>query len=156
MAEHPRTAAVAAALRAGGATGEPRTLPESTKTAPEAAAALGCEVGAIANSLVFECDGSPLLVMTSGAHRVDTRALAERLGRGPIRRASPDFVLAATGQPIGGVSPLAHPAPLETIVDPDLAAFDVIWAAAGTADSVFPTSFGELVRLTGGRVVAVA
>ncbi len=108
-------------------------------------------MGAIANSLVFWSDDEPLLVMTSGAHRVDTAALAERLGRGAIRRATPEQVLAATGQPIGGVAPTGHPAALTTVVDEDLAAFDEIWAAGGTPHTVFPLTFDELVRVTGGR-----
>ena len=91
-------------------------LPESAATAVQAAAALGTDVGAIANSLVFWCDGRPLLVMTSGAHRVDTAALAARLGRAAIVRASPEQGRQASGQGIGGVGPSGHPRPLETIV----------------------------------------
>jgi len=150
-----RVATVAAALRAAGAAGTPRVLPDSTRTALEAAAALGCEVGAIANSLVFTADGEPLLVLTSGAHRVDTAALAGRLGVGRVRRADPDTVLAATGQVIGGVAPVGHPSPLPTVVDVALQAYDRVWAAAGSGNSVFPTSFDELVRITGGRPLAV-
>jgi prolyl-tRNA editing enzyme YbaK/EbsC (Cys-tRNA(Pro) deacylase) len=153
---HPRVAAVAAALRAAGAAGEPQELPASTRTAAEAAAALGCPVGAIANSLVFLADGEPLLVMTSGAHRVDTVGLAARLGVGRIQRAAPEQVSAATGQPIGGVAPVGHPSRVPTVVDTALANHERIWAAAGTANSVFPTTFAELVRITGGRAVDVA
>ncbi|MCI9857005.1 YbaK/EbsC family protein [Microbacterium proteolyticum] len=151
-----RSRLVAAALREAGVEGEIVMLPDAASTAALAAAALGVEVGAIANSLVFWSDDEPLLVMTSGAHRVDTAALAERLGRSGIRRATPDQVLAATGQPIGGVAPTGHPAPLTTVVDEDLAAFDEIWAAGGTPHTVFPLTFEELVRLTGGAVVRVA
>lgn len=151
-----RSLLVAAALRDAGIAGEIVVLPDAASTAALAAAALSIEVGAIANSLVFWSDDEPLLVMTSGAHRVDTVALAERLGRGGIRRATPDQVLAATGQPIGGVAPTGHPAPLTTVVDQDLAAFDEIWAAGGTPHTVFPLTFDELVRLTGGAVVRVA
>ncbi|GEP49046.1 YbaK/EbsC family protein [Microbacterium saccharophilum] len=139
-------------LRAAGITGEIVVLPDAASTAPLAAAALGVEVGAIANSLVFWSDGEPLLVMTSGAHRVDTRALAERLGRGSIARASVEQVREATGQAIGGVAPTGHPAPLTTIVDEDLAGYPEIWAAGGTPHTVFPLTFDELVRLTGGTV----
>lgn len=139
-------------LRAAGIAGEIVVLPDAASTAPLAAAALGVEVGAIANSLVFWSDGEPLLVMTSGAHRVDTRALAERLGRGTIARASVEQVREATGQAIGGVAPTGHPAPLTTIVDEDLAAYPEIWAAGGTPHTVFPLTFDELVRLTGGTV----
>ncbi|SFI22107.1 MULTISPECIES: YbaK/EbsC family protein [Microbacterium] len=140
------------ALRAAGIAGEIVVLPDAASTAPLAAAALGVEVGAIANSLVFWSDGEPLLVMTSGAHRVDTPALAERLGRGTIARASVEQVREATGQAIGGVAPTGHPAPLTTIVDEDLAAYPEIWAAGGTPHTVFPLTFDELVRLTGGTV----
>lgn len=151
-----RSRLVAAALRDARIAGEIVVLPDAASTAALAAAALGIEVGAIANSLVFWSDDEPLLVMTSGAHRVDTTALAERLGRGAIRRATPEQVLAATGQPIGGVAPTGHPAALTTIVDEDLAAFDEIWAAGGTPHTVFPLTFDELVRLTGGTVARVA
>lgn len=130
-------------------------LPDAASTAPLAAAALGVEVGAIANSLVFWSDGEPLLVMTSGAHRVDTAALAERLGRGKIARATADQVRDATGQAIGGVAPTGHPTSLVTIVDEALAAFPQIWAAGGTPHTVFPLTFDELVHVTGGTVARV-
>ena len=151
----PRSRIVHEALRSAGMAREIITLPDAASTAALAAAALGVEVGAIANSLVFLCDGEPLLVMTSGAHRVDTAALAERLGRRSIVRATPDQVRTATGQAIGGVAPTGHPAPLTTVVDEALAAFDEIWAAGGTPHTVFPLTFDELVRLTGGTVSAV-
>ncbi|GAB3602476.1 YbaK/EbsC family protein [Microbacterium aureliae] len=150
-----RSRAVHDSLRAVGITGDIVVLPDAAATAALAAAALGVEVGAIANSLVFVSDDEPLLVMTSGAHRVDTAALAARLGRGPIRRASADEVRQATGQAIGGVAPTGHPAPLTTVVDADLAGYDEIWAAGGTPHTVFPLTFDELVRLTGGRVEKV-
>jgi prolyl-tRNA editing enzyme YbaK/EbsC (Cys-tRNA(Pro) deacylase) len=143
------------ALRAAGITGDIVVLPDAASTAPLAAAALGVQVGAIANSLVFWSDGEPLLVMTSGAHRVDTAALAERLGRDSIRRASAEQVRDATGQAIGGVAPTGHPSPLPTVIDEDLAAFDQIWAAGGTPHTVFPMTFDELVALTGGTVTTV-
>ncbi|MFV0320262.1 MAG: YbaK/EbsC family protein [Microbacterium sp.] len=140
------------ALRAAGITGEIVVLPDAASTAPLAAAALGVEVGAIANSLVFWSDGEPLLVMTSGAHRVDTVALAERLGRGKIARATPEQVRDATGQAIGGVAPTGHPAPLTTVVDEALAAFPEVWAAGGTPHTVFPLTYDELIALTNGTV----
>lgn len=130
-------------------------IPDGARTAAEAAAALGVDVGAIANSLVFVADGSPLLVMTSGGHRVDTVALAERIGVDRIDRATPEVVRDATGQAIGGVAPVGHPEPLRTLVDPVLDTFDEIWAAAGHSHAVFPLTFTELVRITGGTVVAV-
>ena len=142
-------------LRAAGITGDIVVLPDAASTAPLAAAALGVEVGAIANSLVFWSDDEPLLVMTSGAHRVDTTALAERLGRESIRRATAEQVRDATGQAIGGVAPTGHPAPLVTVVDQDLAGYPEIWAAGGTPHTVFPMTFDELVALTGGTVVKV-
>ena len=152
---HPRSRLVQDALRTAGIRGEIVVLPDAASTAALAAAALGVEVGAIANSLVFWSDGAPLLVMTSGAHRVDTAALAERLGRASIVRATVEQVREATGQAIGGVAPTGHPAPLPTVVDEALAAFPEIWAAGGTPHTVFPLTFDELVRLTGGTVTKV-
>lgn len=143
------------ALDSHGGAHEVVLLEDSARTAALAAAALGCEVGAIANSLVFDADGDPLLVMTSGAHRVDTGALASRLGKTAIGRATPEAVKAATGQAIGGVAPVGHPSRLETVVDETLAGFEAIWAAAGAPHAVFRTTFDELVRMTGGRVVSV-
>lgn len=151
----PRSVLVRDALRVAGIPGEIVVLPDAASTAPLAAAALGVEVGAIANSLVFWSDGEPLLVMTSGAHRVDTSALAERLGRSKIARATPEQVREATGQAIGGVAPTGHPAPLPTIVDEALEAFPEIWAAGGTPHTVFPLTYDELVRLTGGTVTRI-
>lgn len=150
-----RSRIVHEALRAAGIPGEIVVLPDAASTAALAAAALGVEVGAIANSLVFWSDDEPLLVMTSGAHRVDTAALAERLGRGRIARASADQVRDATGQAIGGVAPTGHPAPLVTVVDEALAAYPEIWAAGGTPHTVFPLTFDQLVALTGGAVTKV-
>lgn len=143
------------ALRAAGISGQIVVLPDAASTAALAAEALGVDVGAIANSLVFWSDGEPLLVMTSGAHRVDTRALAARLGRGTIQRATVDQVREATGQAIGGVAPTGHPAPLVTVVDEALAAYPEIWAAGGTPHTVFPLTYDELVRLTSGTVQRV-
>lgn len=143
------------ALAAAGIPADVRVLPDSTRTAAEAAAALGCEVGAIANSLIFMADGEPLLVMTSGAHRVDVAFLADRLGKQAIVRATAEQVRTATGQAIGGVAPIGHPAPVETVVDVDLQMFEQIWAAAGTPHSVFPTTFAELLTLTSGTSTPV-
>ena len=150
-----RSVLVARALEGLGATGRVRALPASTRTAAEAAAALDCEVGAIANSLVFMADGRPLLVMTSGGHRVHVGRLAERLGRDEIRRAAPEEVRAATGQAIGGVAPIGHPAPVETVVDVALADHPTLWAAGGTPNTIFPLTYAELVRITGGAETAV-
>jgi prolyl-tRNA editing enzyme YbaK/EbsC (Cys-tRNA(Pro) deacylase) len=147
---HPNTVRVVARLRELGAAGEVRELPEAAPTAVAAAAQLGCEVGAIANSLIFAADGEPLLVLTSGAHRVDTAKVAEQLGVAKVKRADPDFVRSATGHPIGGVAPVGHPAPVRTLVDKWLAGHEVVWAAAGHPHTIFPTSYEELVRITGG------
>jgi prolyl-tRNA editing enzyme YbaK/EbsC (Cys-tRNA(Pro) deacylase) len=140
----------AAVLRDLDVSGQVRELPESAPTAAAAAAQLGCEVGAIANSLVFSADGAPLLVMTSGAHRVDTGRVADLIGVSVVQRADARAVRAWTGQAIGGVGPVGHPAPIRTLVDTWLDSCEVIWAAAGHPHTVFPTSFTELVRITGG------
>jgi len=110
-------AAFAAVLRDLGVVGSVRELPASAPTATTAAEQLGCEVGAIANSLIFDADDAPLLIMTSGAHRVDTAAVASLLGVAAVRRASPEAVRTWTGQAIGGVGPVGHPAPIRTLVD---------------------------------------
>jgi len=137
-------------LRNLGVAGEVRELPEPAPTAATAAAQLGCEVGAIANSLIFGADGAPLLVMTSGAHRVDTARVAELTGVSVVSRANARSVREWTGQAIGGVAPVGHPSPIRTLVDTWLEKYDVIWAAAGHPHAVFPTSYDELLRITGG------
>jgi prolyl-tRNA editing enzyme YbaK/EbsC (Cys-tRNA(Pro) deacylase) len=147
---HPNAEKVGSVLRAHGASGGIRELPEPAPTAAIAAAQLGCDVGAIANSLVFNADGDPLLILTSGAHRVDTAKVATLYGVAALRRADPEFVLASTGQRIGGVAPVGHPRPIRTLVDTWLEKYDVIWAAGGHVHTVFPTTFAELVRITGG------
>ncbi len=152
---HPNTERVAKALRDRGATGAIRELPDPAPTAQAAAEQLGCEVGAIANSLLFDADGEPLLVLTSGAHRVDTAKVASLVGARKVRRASPEFVRKATGQPIGGVAPLGHPAPIRTLVDVWLDGHDRIWAAGGHPHTVFPTTYEELLRITGGTPAEV-
>lgn len=154
-AEHPSIADFRAALRSAGAGGRVVVLPASVHTAQLAADALGCEVGAIANSLLFDSDGTPVLILTSGAHRVDTAKVSARLGLGTLRRASPEFVRAHTGQVIGGVSPLNHPRPVPTYLDRTLAAYPEIWAAAGHPTAVFSTTYAELLALTGATEVEV-
>jgi prolyl-tRNA editing enzyme YbaK/EbsC (Cys-tRNA(Pro) deacylase) len=153
--DHPTVQAVTAALADRGVTGQVVALPEPAPTAAAAAAQLHCEVGAIANSLVFDADGSPVLVLTSGAHRVDTDRVAALLGVTRLRRAAPEFVRAHTGQAIGGVAPVGHPAPLRTLVDVWLARYDTVWAAGGHPHTVFPTSYDELLRITGGSPAEV-
>ncbi|MEV4258687.1 YbaK/EbsC family protein [Spirillospora sp. NPDC049652] len=152
---HPNAERVAAVLREQGADGEIIELPDSARTAQAAAEQLGCEVGAIANSLVFDADGAPLLVLTSGAHRVDTARVAALVGARKVRRATPEFVREHTGQPIGGVAPVGHPAPIRTLVDVWLDKYDRVWAAGGHPHTVFPTSYEELLRVTGGDAAEV-
>lgn len=130
--------------------GQVRELPEPAPSAATAAAQLCCEVGAIANSHVFSADGAPLLVMTSGAHRVDTSRVATLAGAVSVTRADARSVRAWTGQPIGGVAPVGHPAPIRTLVDNWLSRYPVVWAAAGHPHAVFPTAFAELLRITSG------
>jgi prolyl-tRNA editing enzyme YbaK/EbsC (Cys-tRNA(Pro) deacylase) len=145
------------ALRAQGLDNAVREMPDSTRTAPEAAAALGCEVGHIAKSLVFRCErsGEPVLVIASGPDRVDEQRLAEVVGE-PVGKADADFVRARTGFGIGGVPPLGHAEPIRTLIEERLLSFDPIWAAAGTPHHVFAVSPDDLRRVTGGEVVSVA
>ena len=152
---HPRVAEVADLLAASGAAGQVRELSGSARTAAEAAAQLGVPVGAIANSLVFDVDGEPLLVLTSGGHRVDEVQVAGLLGVPRVARASADFVRLHTGQPIGGVAPIGHPEPIGTLVDVELARYERVWASAGHPSAVFPTSYEELLRLTAGTAAEV-
>ena len=147
---------VTSALAAAGVTGEVRILESSARTAALAAAQLGVDVGAIANSLIFRADGQPLLIMTSGAHRVDTARVAAALGISSVGRADAEFVRRHTGQAIGGVAPVGHPAPIRTVVDRSLARYPQIWAAAGHPNTVFPTTYGELVKMTSGTELDVA
>lgn len=153
--DHPRVTEVAQLLRAAGATGQVRHLPDSARTAAAAAAQLGVPVGAIANSLVFDVGGSPLLLLTSGGHRVDEVRVAELLGVPTLTRATPEFVRRHTGQAIGGVAPIGHPEPIGTLVDVELAGYEEVWAAAGHPSTVFPTSYDELLRLTEGTPAEV-
>lgn len=153
---HPNCVAVDAALEAAGLIGRVRLLPEPAPTAAAAAALVGVDVGAIANSLVFAtAEEQPLLVLTSGAHRVDTSLVAAVAGTARLSRATPEFVHAATGQHIGGVAPVGHPRPIPTIVDVALDAYPEIWAAGGIAHAVFPTTYRELLLLTSGTPATV-
>ena len=153
---HPSVARVTARLAELGASGQVRQLDDSARTAAQAAAQLGVEPAQIANSLVFSADGSPLLVMASGGHRVDTGKIAALVGAQSVDRADPEFVRAHTGFAIGGVAPVGHPEPLRTLVDTHLAAYDEVWAAAGHPHAVFPTTYAELLVLTGGEPADVA
>lgn len=152
---HPNARRVAIALSDLGVAGQVVELSERAATAATAAAALGVPVGAICNSLVFDADGEPLLVLTSGAHRADVVKLGAVVGASAVRRASADFVRQHTGQPIGGVSPVAHPTPLRTLVDVDLSRYETVWAAGGHPNYVFPTSYHELLRITAGEAAEV-
>lgn len=131
---------------------EVRRFPEGTKTAPDAARAIGCEVAQIVKSLVFLADADPVLALTSGANRVDVRRLAALSGASRARRASPEEARAATGFAVGGTPPFGHPERVRTFMDRDLLAFEEIWAAAGTPDAVFRTTPDELLRTTGAEV----
>jgi len=140
---------------AAGGGGRVVILPDSVHTAVLAAEALGCEVGAIANSLLFDAGGTPVLILTSGSHRVDTAATAERIDVPALKRASPEFVRQHTGQVIGGVSPLGHPSAVPTYLDVALRQYDEIWAAAGHPAAVFSTTYDELLAMTGATEVDV-
>lgn len=156
--DHPAVTKVAAALTAAGqhsAAEGIRILPAEVRTAVQAAEALGCEVGAIANSLIFRATGAdggefPLLALTSGAHRADMATLAALSGAESVGKADPDFVKRHTGQVIGGVAPAGHPTNLHTLVDTALRRYPVVWAAAGHAKSIYPSDFDALLVLTGG------
>jgi prolyl-tRNA editing enzyme YbaK/EbsC (Cys-tRNA(Pro) deacylase) len=157
---HPNAQLVAAHLQQAGATGVVRELAQSTRTAAEAAAALGCDIGAIVKSLVFMARRGeaevPVLVLASGAHQVDLGLVAQHLGSLGLRRATVDEVREATGQPIGGVAPVGHPRQLVALIDSHLRGYEQIWAAAGTPHAVFPTTFEELARLTGAEEALVS
>jgi prolyl-tRNA editing enzyme YbaK/EbsC (Cys-tRNA(Pro) deacylase) len=154
---HPNCVAIDRILESFGATGRVRILPEAAPTAVAAAEQVGVDVGAIANSLVFRtAEDEPLLVMTSGAHRVDTVKVAALVGTARLSRADADFVRAATGQRIGGVAPIGHPAPIRTLIDVALAGYPQVWAAGGIPHAVFPTTYDELLRLTAGQAAEVA
>jgi prolyl-tRNA editing enzyme YbaK/EbsC (Cys-tRNA(Pro) deacylase) len=140
---------------ARGGAGEIVILPESVHTAALAAAALGCEVGAIANSLLFDIGGSPVLILTSGSHRVDTQLTSERIGVKHLKRASPEIVGEHTGQVIGGVSPIGHPTPVPTYLDIARGEYDVVWAAAGHPAAVYSTTYDELLAMTGATEIEV-
>jgi prolyl-tRNA editing enzyme YbaK/EbsC (Cys-tRNA(Pro) deacylase) len=152
----PNVERVQAALAANGSMASVRQLPDSTRTSAEAAAALGVDLAQIAKSLVFLAGGDPVMVIASGADRVDTAKLSACLGGAPITRADADAVRAATGYPIGGVSPAGLGGSLPVMVDRALARFDEVWAAAGTPHAVFATTFDELLLISGGRAVDVA
>lgn len=146
---------VADALAAAGIDTEIIEFAESTRTAEEAAAAVGATVGRIVKSLVFAVGDEPILALVSGANRLDTERLAAYLER-PVRRANAEAVRAATGFAIGGVPPLGHARSLDVYIDRDLMGYDTVYAAAGTPNSVFPIAPADLRRVTGGTVLDLA
>jgi len=137
------------AARERGLAIEVRRFPEGTKTAPDAARAVGCEVGQIVKSLVFMADDRPILALTSGANRADVGKLAALVGASEVRRATADEARVATGFAIGGTPPFGHSRPLDVLVDRDLLGYDEVWAAAGTPDAVFRIAPQDLVRASG-------
>lgn len=156
VANHPSVVRVRARLRELAVNGEITILEDSARSAREAADALGVDVGQICSSLIFSVAGKPVLILTSGRHRVDTDLVAKRLGVPSLDRADADVVRSATGFAIGGVAPIAHATAIDTYIDSALGEHSVIWAAAGHPHAVFPTSFTELVAITGGTVIEVA
>ena len=154
---NPSVIRVTALLKELGCSGEVTILSDSARTALDAANALGIEVGQVASSIVFKLpSGNPLLVITSGRHRVDTELVAKNLGVEKLHRADADFVKNASGFSIGGVSPVGWVnKPEITLIDQALNDYDVAWAAAGHPHSVYPTSFEELARVTGAMPMVV-
>ena len=144
------------AARASGLDPEVRRFPAGTKTAQDAAAAIGCDVAQIVKSLVFMADDRPILALTSGANRVDTDRLAELAGAAEVRRATPEEARAATGFAVGGTPPFGHPERVRTFVDETLLGLPEVWAAAGTLDTVFPLTPKDLLRVAGGTAAALA
>jgi prolyl-tRNA editing enzyme YbaK/EbsC (Cys-tRNA(Pro) deacylase) len=153
--EHPSIAHFRATHTTLGGNGQIVILPDTVHTAALAAKALGCDVGAIANSLLFNAENTPVLILTSGAHRVDVTATAHRIGVSSLKRAQPEFVKQHTGQVIGGVSPIAHPTPIPTYLDLWLKKHDVVWAAAGHPAAVYSTTYQELQAMTRAKEIAV-
>src|SRR5674476_464699 len=159
--DNPCVRRVAAALASFGVRGQITVLDDVARTARQAADALGIEIDQIANSLVFRAHRDddtvrPLLVLASGAHRVDTLRVADLLELRAISLADADFVLEQTGFAIGGVAPIAPSHPIETVVDVSLSRYEQVWAAAGHPRTIFPTSYDELLRLTRGHPAEVA
>ncbi len=153
---HPNVIRVADAARAAGIDVEIRRFPEGTRTAKDAARAIGCEVGQIVKSLVFMADERPVVALVSGADRVDTRRLAAATGASATRRATGEEARAATGYAIGGVPPFGYAEPLTVLIDPGLLTHDTVWAAAGLPDAVFAIAPAALVATSGGEVAELA
>lgn len=156
VAKHPSVLRVGVALANLGITSEIRILQDSARSAREAADALGVEVGQICSSLIFSLAGEPILILTSGRHRVDTEKVSREQELARLERADADLVKSATGFAIGGVAPVGHMNSIRTYIDSALAEYPVIWAAAGHPHAVFPTTYEELLRITGATAIRVA
>ncbi len=152
---HPNVARVTDAARAAGVDISVERFPEGTRTAADAARAVGCEVGQIVKSLVFMADARPVVALVSGANRVDLGRLATAVGATEARRADGDEARAATGFAIGGVPPFGHASQVAVVIDRDLLAFDRVWAAAGLPDAVFAIAPDDLLRASGGTIADV-
>lgn len=153
---NPSVQRVSAKLKELGIKGEVHVLSDSARTAQEAADALGILVGQVASSIVFKLDDdSPLLVITSGRHRVDTKLVAEKLGAAKLHRVDADYVKEKSGFSIGGVSPVGWINPATILIDEALNDYEVVWAAAGHPHSVYPTTFAELIECTGAKPMVV-
>ena len=154
--QNPSVRRVSAKLKELGIDGEVHVLSDSARTAQEAADALGILVGQVASSIVFKLDDeSPLLVITSGRHRVDTKLVAEKLGIAKLHRVDADYVKEKSGFSIGGVSPVGWINPATILIDEALNDYEVVWAAAGHPHSVYPTTFAELIQATGAKPMVV-
>ena len=154
--QNPSVQRVSAKLKELGINGEVHVLSDSARTAQEAADALGILVGQVASSIVFKLDDeSPLLVITSGRHRVDTKLVAEKLGIAKLHRVDADYVTEKSGFSIGGVSPVGWINPATILIDEALNDYEVVWAAAGHPHSVYPTTFAELIQATGAKPMVV-
>lgn len=154
--QNPSVQRVSAKLKELGIKGEVHVLSDSARTAQEAADALGILVGQVASSIVFKLDDeSPLLVITSGRHRVDTKLVAEKLGITKLHRVDADYVKEKSGFSIGGVAPIGWTSPATILIDQALNDYEVVWAAAGHPHAVYPTSFSELLECTGAKPMIV-
>lgn len=153
---HPNVARVAEAARAAGLRIDVERFPDGTRTAADAARAVGCEVGQIVKSLVLVADGRPLVALVSGANRVDLPRLARAIGARDVRKADGDEARSATGYAIGGVPPFGHATSIDVVADRDLLAHDRVWAAAGMPDAVFAIGPEDLLRASGARPVELA
>jgi prolyl-tRNA editing enzyme YbaK/EbsC (Cys-tRNA(Pro) deacylase) len=154
--QNPSVQRVSAKLKELGINGEVHVLSDSARTAQEAADALGILVGQVASSIVFKLgDESPLLLITSGRHRVDTKLVAEKLGIAKLHRVDADYVKEKSGFSIGGVSPVGWVSPATILIDEALNDYEVVWAAAGHPHSVYPTTYAELIKCTGAKPMVV-